>query len=298
MAKKLLISWLCFESFLFSGDCLNIPELNLRSVDTADYDIYEFNTAASTSGLQWYHKTGVFSSTNREYSAYVATFEPAYFAFLPPTPQGCTEYVKTSVSSNITWDCDYATNGGFFTWDVNTPIKCVGNLLSDGNLIVQEGMGNANFGLTNDGLVIAGFVDDDLFSNQNITELMSGSGWLVRHGISYVSQSADLDVSSSFVTEKAPRTAVGLFLNGSMALVEVDGEEDISYGPDLFEFAELLVELGLDTAINIDGGGSSVSVSDGSVISQPTCNDNSTVCEREVQSITCVRKEKKNQWKH
>ena len=71
-------------------------------------------------------------------------------------------------------------------------------------------------------------------------------------------------------------------------ILEVDGEEDIEYGPDLFEFAELLVGLGVTSAVNIDGGGSSVSVYKGEVVSVPTCDDTPTVCEREVQSIACV----------
>ena len=62
------------------------------------------------------------------------------------------------------------------------------------------------------------------------------------------------------------------------------------YGPDLFELAELLVSLGVEGAINIDGGGSSVSVFNGTVVDSPTCNDTPEVCEREVASITCVRK--------
>jgi N-acetylglucosamine-1-phosphodiester alpha-N-acetylglucosaminidase len=97
-------------------------------------------------------------------------------------------------------------------------------------------------------------------------------------------------VNSNFVVEKAPRTAVGLFGNGTMVLFEVDGEEDIDAGPDLFEMAELLVDLGVVSAVNIDGGGSSVSVHDGTVVSLPTCDDTPTICEREVQSIACVRR--------
>ena len=45
-----------------------------------------------------------------------------------------------------------------------------------------------------------------------------------------------------FVTEKAPRTALG-WRRGSLALLEVDGVEDLNLGPDLFEFAELAVRV-------------------------------------------------------
>lgn len=282
-------------AFLFlQVESLSPPDLNVRNpLSSPDYDIFQYKNNTDKSNLFRYAKTGTFSSTGRPYSAFIALFEPSYFAFLPPTLEGCTEYTKTSVSSNKTWSCEYATNGGFFSFDKTLANRCIGNLMSDGNIIIQEGMNNVNFGIASNGTVITGFVDDSIFTDvSTLTQLISGSGWLVRNGISNVENSPDLNISSSFVNEKAPRTSVGIFSNGTMVLVEVDGEEDINEGPDLFEFAELLSEqLNIQSAINIDGGGSSVSVSNGKVISEPTCNDTSMICERKVQSITCVRKE-------
>ncbi len=40
---------------------------------------------------------------------------------------------------------------------------------------------------------------------------------------------------------------------------------------------------------NLDGGGSSVSVSNGKVISKPTCIDIHVICERAVSSIACMK---------
>ena len=60
------------------------------------------------------------------------------------------------------------------------------------------------------------------------TQLITGWGWLVRNGKSYVNSSQDLSYSpGGFTYEKAPRTSVGVFKNGSMILLEVDGEEDM-----------------------------------------------------------------------
>ena len=39
---------------------------------------------------------------------------------------------------------------------------------------------------------------------------------------------------------------------------------------------------------NLDGGGSSVSVYRGQVVSRPTCTDTAIICERPVTSITCL----------
>ena len=81
-----------------------------------------------------------------------------------------------------------------------------------------------------------------------------------------------------------------MFTNGTMILVEVDGIEDLNIGPDLYEMAELLLSLGVHSAVNIDGGGSSVSVENGELVSEPHCTDTVAVCERAVASIACVRK--------
>eukprot|EP01038_Epipyxis_sp_PR26KG_P012741 gene12741-17082_t len=267
---------------------------NLNPLVVTDYDAYEFPNDKSQ-GLVVSHHTGNYVSTGRPYSAYAATFNPLYFAFYPSVKKGCIGLVKTSESSFETYTCDYATNGAFFTWDITTTGSlCVGNLVSDGKVwqLPTDGSGTkrANFGLTGDGRVITGFVDENIINSSNFTQLITGWGWLVRNGLSYVNQSQDLSYQpGGFTLEKAPRTAVGVYKNGSMILLEIDGEEDINAGPDLFEVAELFVTLGVESAINIDGGGSSVSVSKGNVIDIPTCNDTPEMCERAVASITCVK---------
>lgn len=267
-----------------------LPEWNLRDKSSpADYDVYQFSPSTS-SELTWYQRSGIIHSTGRLFVSHVALFNPNYFSFYPPTMDGCTDYTHTSASSNSTWNCDYATNGGFFTFDTTVANRCIGNLVSDEKVWQTGGNSNANLGITVANEVVLGYLDDSSYSKLQFKELMSGVGWLVRNGVSYVDKATDVNVDSSFVTEKAPRTSVGIFSNGTMLLFEVDGEEDINYGPDLFEMAELLVDLGVESAINIDGGGSSVSVFQGQVISRPTCNDTPEVCERSVQSITCVRK--------
>jgi N-acetylglucosamine-1-phosphodiester alpha-N-acetylglucosaminidase len=119
---------------------------------------------------------------------------------------------------------------------------------------------------------------------------MTGSGWLVRNGQNYVSSSPDLSPTSTFTTEKAPRTSIGYFPNGTMTLVQVDGCEDLELGPDLFELSDLLLSLNIISAINLDGGGSSVSVYRGKVIDRPTCEDTAQKCERADASIACVKK--------
>ena len=275
---------------------LDAPEPHLRTnagLTEPDYDVFSFSESQSNSSdLVWYEKAGNITSTGRPFLAHLAVFHPSFFSFYPPTSSGCVDYMKTSDSSSTNYDCEYATNGGFFImnaeeYDVNL---CVGNLVSDGHEWVLDGMDSVNFGITSDNTMVTGYIDETVYEQMKFTQLLSGKGWLVRNSESYVAKSTDVDPRSYFTVEKAPRTAVGIFSNGSMVLFEVDGEEDIDAGPDLYEMSELLVDLGVVSAVNLDGGGSSVSVSNGEVISLPTCDDTSTICEREVQSIACVRR--------
>jgi N-acetylglucosamine-1-phosphodiester alpha-N-acetylglucosaminidase len=253
---------------------------------------------SSTAGdLSHFQMTGNYVSTGRPYSAFVAVFPPSRFAFYPSVTNGCTALVQPHISSNETYNCEYATNGAFFTWDYTAPSLCIGNLVSDGKVwqLPTDGSGTkrANFGILTDGSIVTGFMSQDTINKSSYSQLITGNGWLVRNGVSNVLTSQDLggfDDPTSFVNEKAPRTAVGVFKNGTMVLLEVDGEEDILAGPDLFEVAELFVALGVESAVNIDGGGSSVSVLEGTVIDYPTCNDTPEWCERAVANIACVKK--------
>lgn len=267
---------------------------NLNANITADIETYSF-TRSMLSGLSWHQITGHYQSTSRDYSAFISTFSASHFAFYPPTKAGCNMLVKPSESSSKLYSCDYATNGAFFWTDNNhDEALCKGNLISDGVVINLPtdgtGTGRVNFGITAQDELISGFVDSDIIAHYNFTNLITGWGWLVRNGESYVSQSKDLSYQpGGFTYQKAPRTSVGHFKNGTMILVVIDGEEDIEAGPDLFEEAELLVMLGVESAINIDGGGSSVAIYKGGVIDKPTCKDTPLVCERAVASIACVK---------
>ncbi len=61
--------------------------------------------------------------------------------------------------------------------------------------------------------------------------------------------------------ERAPRSAVGISGEGRrMWLLTLDGRQSDSVGATLHELAKLLRELGVDEAVNIDGGGSSTLV--------------------------------------
>jgi N-acetylglucosamine-1-phosphodiester alpha-N-acetylglucosaminidase len=288
---------LLLSLLLVVGAVLGLEHPSFSTLPASIITDYDLHSGASTgsNGLITNHYEGTYVSTGRPYSAYAAVFNPDFFSFYPPTKSGCTNRVKVSTSS-VNFDCAYGTNGGFFnTSALATPDNlCEGNLISDvftQIAVDTSGTKRAEFGILSNNTIIVGFLDSNTIANNQFKTLLTGWGWLVRNGVNNINSSQDFSSSStSFIDEKAPRTTVGLFKNGSMILLQIDGEEDILAGPDLNEAAELLISLGVESAINIDGGGSSVSVYNGDVVDYPTCNDTSEKCERNVASFACVKK--------
>lgn len=259
-----------------------------------DYDEKAFTPKDEGTNMLYTEHIAGYYSNGRYYSGFLAQFDPAYFTFYPNSQKGgCLDLIKTTAAS-VPLNCEYATNAGFFYSDLSTGSYCVGNLISDGNVYQipndSKSAPRVNFGVTKNNTLVSGFLDPTTIDKLNFNTLITGWVWLVRNGVAYVNQSADISVTSSFVTIKAPRTAVGYYPNGTMMLLQLDGQEDINYGPDLFEFSEVLVSRGVESAINLDGGGSSVSVKNGVFIDQPTSLDTATIVERAVASLACVKK--------
>ena len=84
-----------------------------------------------------------------------------------------------------------------------------------------------------------------------------------------------------------PRTAIGIVEEGHYVFVVSDGRTDESEGLSLYELAAFLQELGVETAYNLDGGGSSTMVYQGEVVNNPTTSGNS-VKERSVSDIVYI----------
>ena len=67
-----------------------------------------------------------------------------------------------------------------------------------------------------------------------------------------------------------PRTAIGVIEDGHYVFVVSDGRSDESEGLSLYELAEFLQSLGVQTAYNLDGGGSSTMVYQGELVNRPS----------------------------
>ena len=93
----------------------------------------------------------------------------------------------------------------------------------NGTVVNWDNQNRAEFGILQNKSTIIGYVSNS--SDYQFKTLISGIGWLVRNGESYVKHSREFAPSgnTSFVRIKAPRTAVGVMEDGSIMLAVVDG---------------------------------------------------------------------------
>lgn len=84
-----------------------------------------------------------------------------------------------------------------------------------------------------------------------------------------------------------PRTAIGLIDDCHYVLVVSDGRTSESSGLSLYQLAEFMQSLGVRTAYNLDGGGSSTMYFNGQVVNNPTTGG-SNIRERSVSDIVYI----------
>ena len=84
-----------------------------------------------------------------------------------------------------------------------------------------------------------------------------------------------------------PRTAIGVIEPGHYIFLVSDGRTRQSEGLTLLQLAEFMQSLGVTTAYNLDGGGSSTMVFLGEVLNSPTTNGRK-ITERSVSDIVYI----------
>ncbi|MBR3401031.1 MAG: phosphodiester glycosidase family protein [Parasporobacterium sp.] len=83
-----------------------------------------------------------------------------------------------------------------------------------------------------------------------------------------------------------PRTALGIIDNNHFVFVVSDGRTEESEGLSLYELASFMKSLGVTTAYNLDGGGSSTMVFQDVVINNPTSGGR--IAERSISDIIYI----------
>ncbi|XP_047217402.1 N-acetylglucosamine-1-phosphodiester alpha-N-acetylglucosaminidase [Girardinichthys multiradiatus] len=212
---------------------------------------------------------------------------------------GCRMHHRVSVEDTAkAAGCLYAQNGGFFNTKSG---ECQGNVVSSGRLVRDSGgVQNAQFGIRSDGTLVFGYLSqEDVLDRSNpFVQLVSGVIWLLRNGEIYINQSLEAECSEIqetgslryFVDVVSARTAVGHDKEGRLILFQIDGQTK-KRGMNLWQVAEFLKRNGVINAINLDGGGSSTFVTDGSLASYPSdhcTSDSRWRCSRDVSTVLCV----------
>lgn len=100
--------------------------------------------------------------------------------------------------------------------------------------------------------------------------LVGGAGLLVSNGKALEDFRVE-KLSEGFDTTRHPRTAVGIDSRGRWVFVVVDGRQPgLSVGMSLSELTDLMLSLGCEQAINLDGGGSTTMYLNGMVVNSPS----------------------------
>ena len=101
---------------------------------------------------------------------------------------------------------------------------------------------------------------------QGAVQVLSFGPSLVENGQVSVSEYDEVDRSMA----SNPRTAIGQIGENHYVFVVSDGRTSEDTGLSLYQLAQVMEDLGVETAYNLDGGGSSTMVFGGEVINTPT----------------------------
>lgn len=133
-----------------------------------------------------------------------------------------------------------------------------------------------------------GIINEEDISAQKLVE--NGVVQLFAFGPALV-ENGEVAVGESTEVGKAmannPRTAVGIIDELHYVFVVADGRSSESEGLSLCELAQVMKDLGCETAYNLDGGGSSTMYFNGRIINKPTTSGRS-IKEREVSDIVYI----------
>ena len=101
-------------------------------------------------------------------------------------------------------------------------------------------------------------------------DIIGGAGLLMVHGRP-TTDWADEQLREGFNTERHPRTMIGVGRGGAIWLVTVDGRNPgVSVGMTFVELQRLAQQLSLVSALNLDGGGSTTMVVNGTIMNHPS----------------------------
>ena len=192
-------------------------------------------------------------------------------------------------------------NGGYFTME-RTPANHAGLLVIDGVIEapatksavrddVRYPTARAALGLTSTGFDIAwatsrggdlrawaappphregapAQLDPATSTRWDVEDALGGGPALVSNGEVNVATTEEVFFGTA-IPYTHPRTAAGITADGTLLLLLVDGRQRQSRGVRLEELAAIMVGIGAEEALNLDGGGSSSLVVNGKLLNNP-----------------------------
>lgn len=192
-------------------------------------------------------------------------------------------------------------NGGYFTME-RTPANHAGLLVIDGVIEapatqsavrddVRYPTARAALGLTSAGFDIAwatsrggdlrawaappphregapAQLDPATSTRWDVEDALGGGPALVSNGEVNVATTEEVFFGTA-IPYTHPRTAAGITADGTLLLLLVDGRQRQSRGVRLEELAAIMVGIGAEEALNLDGGGSSSLVVNGKLLNNP-----------------------------
>ena len=142
-------------------------------------------------------------------------------------------------------------NADFYNMTTGAP---GGALVMDG-VEYHGGTSENFFAILKDGTAMIGGPSDYAAYQDQIQEAVGGSVYLVKEGKSVVTSAAD------YYNSRHSRTCVGITAEGKVVMMVLDGrQEPFSAGGSAEELAQIMLDAGCVTAINLDGGGSTTFV--------------------------------------
>ena len=156
-----------------------------------------------------------------------------------------------------------AINGDFYNMANGAP---TGALVMDGK-VYHKANGEPYFAILKDGTAV---IRESNVPLDDVQEAVGGSNILVKNG-----KALDFGGSGAYGTNVNPRTVIGIKSDGTVVTLVNDGRQaPVSYGRSFQELADIMESMGCETALNLDGGGSTTFLSKPEGEKQLLCRNN------------------------
>ncbi|MBR1811014.1 MAG: phosphodiester glycosidase family protein [Clostridia bacterium] len=149
-------------------------------------------------------------------------------------------------------DAVAAVNADFF--DIWGDFHPAGLCVKNGRVIANGDSPRPFIGIKKDGAPVITSLPESPGILAELDQAAAGLQMIVKDGKIF-----EWGPLEPFAYVRHPRTAAGIAKDGTILLLEIDGRiPAYSNGATLVDLAEMMIRLGADRAINLDGGGSSI----------------------------------------